>query len=188
MERKFLERFGMDKEAIDQIMRVNGEDIERHKRRALAAEEAASEMKTQLAEVKAQLEPFEGIDVAGLQSEVSGLQAELEGRQAEFDRRLAEERLHGMLEREGAALGAHNMKAVAALLDMEALRGSETPEADMRQAMQNLLQSDAYLFEGAASTPLCVSTGAAHSEPGSTEVDAFTWAALRGAGLSKAEE
>lgn len=48
MERKFLEDLGLDKETVDKVMAQNGADIERHKARAVCAEESVKELTKQL--------------------------------------------------------------------------------------------------------------------------------------------
>lgn len=55
--------------------------------------------------------------------------------------------------------GGRNLKAIAALLDLEELGKAEDPEAAISQALQGLQQECAYLFAGAMPPPYGKSAG-----------------------------
>lgn len=188
MERRFLEGFGLDKPAIDQIMQVNGEDIEHQKKIVKSVREALEQTQEALAQAEEKLAQGNAEGQQALQEQVAQLEAALQERQAEFDRQMAERDFGELLAAEMTAAGAKNHKAVAALLDTAALRDSDDPAQAVRAALIEIRAGESYMFSAEAeSTPVVVSTGARHSEPGSVEADGFTQAAMRGAGLSNTE-
>ena len=66
-----------------------------------------------------------------------------------------------------------NVKAVRALLDMDALRESKDQTADIKAALDALAESDGYLFDAAPAdeggTGITASTGGEHGDGGKPE-------------------
>ena len=58
-----------------------------------------------------------------------------------------------------AAAKGRNAKAIAALLDTEALRASKNQDADIRAALEDLKKENGYLFETEAPPPYAQGTG-----------------------------
>jgi len=67
-------------------------------------------------------------------------------------------------------------KAIAALLDLPTLKGSEDPQKAVEQALENLKSENGYLFEQPAAPPYARGTGAqtaAHTDTPATLADAL---------------
>ncbi len=71
---------------------------------------------------------------------------ELEGRLNDRDRQMDELRLDGDIDRELTGLGARNLRAARALLDMEALRASADREAELLAQLEEIRRENGYLF------------------------------------------
>ena len=71
---------------------------------------------------------------------------ELEGRLNDRDRQMDELRLDGDIDRELPGLGARNLRAARALLDMEALRASADREAELLAQLEEIRRENGYLF------------------------------------------
>lgn len=74
---------------------------------------------------------------------------------------LAQLRMEHALERAVTKAGGRNAKAISALLDMEAIAQSDDIPAALEQAVEQLKQSDAYLFAGTSAPPYAAGTGTA---------------------------
>lgn len=183
MERKFLEDLGLDKEAIDKIMTRHGKDIEAHKTTAENAAKDRDTYKGQLEEVSKKLKAFDGADVEALRGEVDTLKNDMAAKEADFQSQLADRDFQALLAAGINEAKGKNSKAIAALLDVEALKASKNQKEDIAAAIKSLAQSESYLFE-TSTTPATVKTGGVHVENNDTSSDLFVAAAMKGAGLS----
>ena len=190
MERKFLEELGLDKEAVDKIMTQHGKDIEAHK---AAAENAAKDRDTykgQLEEVSNKLQAFAGVDIEALRGEVETLKKDMATKEADYQTQLADRDFQALLTAGITEAKGKNPKAIAALLDIDALKASKNQKEDTAAAIKALAESDAYLFGDSSTntTPAKVKTGGEHTENNETSSDPFVAAAMKGAGLSTGKD
>ena len=190
MERKFLEELGLDKEAVDKIMTQHGKDIEAHK---AAAENAAKDRDTykgQLEEVSNKLQAFAGVDIEALRGEVETLKKDMATKEADYQTQLADRDFQALLTAGITEAKGKNPKAIAALLDIDALKASKNQKEDTAAAIKALAESDAYLFGDTSTntTPAKVNTGGEHKENTDTSSDPFVAAAMKGAGLSTGKD
>ena len=157
---------GITEEQLNWIMAENGNDVNREKT-------AAEQYKTQLENTQAQLKTaqdglaaFDGkkkpeeyeADIAKLKDD---MQAQAEG--FAFDNAL-----------NTAILGAkgRSVKAVRALLDLDALKGSADRSTDIAKALDDAAKANPWAFgeDGAAGVAV-VSTGAEHGAPPANDSD-----------------
>ena len=73
--------------------------------------------------------------------------------------------------------GGKNQKAIAALLDLQALAKAEDPQAAIREAVQQLKAENDYLFEAAQPPRYARTTGQA--DPGASQAPTTLAGALR---------
>lgn len=194
MERKFLEELGLDKEAVDKIMAQHGKDIESHKTTAENAAKDRDTYKGQLDEVSKKLKAFDGVDVEALRGEVDTLKKDMAVKEAAFQSQLADRDFQALLAAGITEAKGKNPKAIAALLDIDALKASKNQKEDVAAAIKALAESDAYLFSEASTTPsktttpATVKTGGEHTENSDTSTDPFVAAAMKDAGLSTGKD
>lgn len=191
MERKYLEELGLEKEAIDKIMAQHGKDIEAHKATAETAAKDRDAYKGQLDDVSKKLKTFEGVDVEALRGEVDTLKKDMATKEAGFQSQLADRDFQALISSGITAAKGKNPKAIAALLDIEALKASKNQKDDAAAALKALAESDAYLFgepDKNTTTPATVKTGGEHTENNNTSSDPFVAAAMKGAGLSNGKD
>ena len=160
MKTEFLQNFKvgdqqLPKEAIDAILAENGRDIEAAKK-PFADYDA---IKEQLKTAKDGLKAFDGVDVKDLQGKISTLQAQLDGKDREWQAKLDGMAFDGRIKDAIAAARGRNAKAIAALLDTEALRASKNQDADIRAALEDLRKENGYLFETETPPPYAQGTG-----------------------------
>ena len=190
MERKFLEELGLDKESVDRIMAQHGKNIEAYK---AAAENAAKDRDTykgQLEEVSNKLQAFAGVDIEALRGEVETLKKDIATKEANHQAQLADRDFQALLMAEITEAKGKKPKAIAALLDIDALKASKNQKEDTAAAIKALAESDAYLFGDSTTntTRATVKTGGEHTENSNTSSDPFVAAAMRGAGLSTGKD
>lgn len=153
MKREFLQNLKvgeetLSKEVIDSIMAENGRDITKAKEDAVKPYSDYEDIKKERDELKAQQgdSTVDGKTAAqwkeSYDTAVADHQKELEGI-----------KFQGVLDSAIATFKGKNAKAITALLDVEALRGSEDQQKAINAALENLKKESGYLFEEAQKAP-----------------------------------
>lgn len=152
MKREFLLEFRvgdapLPKEVIDAIMAENGRDIQKVK----ASFADYEDVKAQLSRLQ-QDQSFEASAKAWEEKYNRAVEDHKQAlAQMAFEKALGE----GIAKAKG-----RNAKAITALLDLEALRGSENQTDAIAAALESLKQDSRYLFEGDVPPPYARGTGA----------------------------
>ena len=161
---------GITDEQLNWIMQENGADINREKSAATALQAQLDNANAQLKTAQDGLKAFEGVDVAGLQEQVTKLKADMKA-QAEgfaFDNALNA----AIMSKKG-----RSVKAVRALLDLDALKGSADRSTDIAKALDDATKANPWAFgdvqDGEKKNAGTYSTGAEHGDPmhGEDDVD-----------------
>ena len=156
---------GITDEQLNWLMQENGADINREKSAATALQTQLTSAQAQLKTAQDGLKAFEGVDVAGLQAQVTKLQADM---QAQADGFAFDNALNtAILGKKG-----RSVKAVRALLDLDALKGSADRSTDIAKALDEAAKAQPWAFgeDGAAGVAV-VSTGAEHGAPPANDSD-----------------
>ena len=198
MERKFLEDLGLEKETIDKVLDAHSADIGKHKTQIETLTGERDTYKAQLDDVAGKLQVSVPstqngrVDVDALRGEIDKLKGDMAAMDEAHKAQLAERDFQAALNEAIMGAKGKNAKAITALLDLDALKASKNQKDDTAAAIKALQESDAYLFDAAAGgdggkpagrSPITISTGGDHKEPGAIDVDTFTAAAMKGAGL-----
>ena len=161
---------GITDEQLNWIMQENGADINREKSAATALQTQLDNANAQLKTAQDGLKAFDGVDVAGLQEQVTKLKADMKA-QAEgfaFDNALNA----AIMSKKG-----RSVKAVRALLDLDALKGSADRSTDIAKALDDAAKANPGAFgdvqDGEKKSAGTYSTGAEHGDPmhGEDDVD-----------------
>ena len=161
---------GITEEQLNWIMQENGADINREKSAATALQTQLDNANAQLKTAQDGLKAFDGVDVAGLQEQVTKLKADMKA-QAEgfaFDNALNA----AIMSKKG-----RSVKAVRALLDLDALKGSADRSTDIAKALDDATKANPWAFgdvqDGEKKNAGTYSTGAEHGDPmhGEDDVD-----------------
>lgn len=160
---------GITDEQLNWIMQENGADINREKSAATALQTQLDNANAQLKTAQDGLKAFDGVDVAGLQEQVTKLKADMKA-QAEgfaFDNALNA----AIMSKKG-----RSVKAVRALLDLDALKGSADRSTDIGKALDEAAKVNPWAFgeaqDGEKKNAGTYSTGAEHGDPMHGEDDA----------------
>ena len=153
---------GITDEQLNWIMQENGADINREKSAATALQTQLDNATAQLKTAQDGLKAFDGVDVAGLQEQVTKLKADMKA-QAEgfaFDNALNA----AIMSKKG-----RSVKAVRALLDLDALKGSADRSTDIAKALDDAAKANPWAFgdvqDGEKKNAGTYSTGAEHGDP-----------------------
>ncbi len=161
---------GITDEQLNWIMQENGADINREKSAATALQTQLDNANAQLKTAQDGLKALDGVDVAGLQEQVTKLKADMKA-QAEgfaFDNALNA----AIMSKKG-----RSVKAVRALLDLDALKGSAARSTDIAKALDDAAKANPWAFgdvqDGEKKNAGTYSTGAEHGDPmhGEDDVD-----------------
>ena len=157
---------GITDEQLNWIMQENGADINREKSAATALQTQLDNANAQLKTAQDGLKAFEGKKKPEeYEAELTKLKADMKA-QAEgfaFDNALNA----AIMSRKG-----RSVKAVRALLDLDALKGSADRSTDIAKALDEAAKANPWAFgeDGAAGVAV-VSTGAEHGAPPANESD-----------------
>ena len=145
MKREDIKRIFRDAtdEQISAVLDINSADIGSAKKKT---EQERDAYKSQLDDATQQLKDFEGVDVADLQGKVTALSQQLADQKAGFDKQLADRDFDELLNGAITSSKAKNVKAVRALLDVEAIRASKNQSADIKAALEKVREENDYLF------------------------------------------
>lgn len=153
MKREFLQNLkvgeeALPKEVIDSIMAENGRDIEKAKNDAVKPYSDYDDIKKERDNLKAQ-QGDSTVDGKTAQQWKEAHDTAVENHQKELEGI----KFQGVLDSAIAAAKGKNAKAITALLDVEALRGSEDQQKAINAALEDLKKDSGYLFEEAQKAP-----------------------------------
>lgn len=96
-------------------------------------------------------EKFKNVDPTALNQTIEDLRAQLKTKDTEFTAKMADRDFRDLLSREIVELRGKNVKAITALLDVKALKGSKNQAEDVRKALKALSEAkdSAFLFDSA---------------------------------------
>ena len=96
---------------------------------------------------------FKGVDVKDLQGQVAKLTKDLSDQAEAHKKQLADLAFDGVLKEAITAARGRNTKAIAALLDVDALKASKDQTADIKSALEALKKDSGYLFDSEETPP-----------------------------------
>lgn len=161
MEREFLKNLkvgdtSLTDEVIDAIMAENGRDVKAEQDKFADYESIKEQLKT----AKDGLAAFKDVDVDKLKGQITTLQSHLTTKDQEWQAKLDGMAFDGKVKDAITAAKGKNAKAIAALLEMDALRSSKNQDADLKAAIEALKKDNGYLFDDTpAPSPYAAGTG-----------------------------
>lgn len=160
MKREFLQNLKvgdqpLSKEVIDAIMAENGRDIEAAKKPYADYDH----IKTQLDEAQKTIKGLQEQDIEGVRKSAKDWEEKYNQAVKDHEAKLADMAFDRKLEDAITGAKGKNAKAIKALLDVDALKGSKNQDADIKAAMDALQKDSGYLF-GDVGNPPTYSPGA----------------------------
>ena len=160
----------LPKDVIDAIMAENGRDIEAAKKPYLDYDT----IKQQLKDAQTTLQGIQdkGTDLEAAQRKAQEWEQKYNQAISDHQKELADRDFRQLLEGAITSAKGKNVKAITALLDVEALKGSKNQEADIKTALEALIKSDPWAFGDTAGAGasgaggMTVQTGGEHGAGG----------------------
>ena len=92
-------------------------------------------------------EIIDGVSVEDLQGKITALTGQLADKDKAWQAKLDGMAFDGRIKEAITAAKGRNAKAIAALLDVEALRASKNQDGDIKAALETLKKENGYLFD-----------------------------------------
>lgn len=148
MERKQLEELGLEKDVINKIMDLNGNDINKIKQEKEVLEQEKTNLSEQLKSANTKIEDFSKLNVDEIKEEAKKYKEEFEANQKEMQNKLRQQELEHKIELSLTKQGAKSIKAAKALLDIDKLNETDKVDEELEAQLTNLTESASYLFQG----------------------------------------
>ena len=117
-------------------------DYDNQTKKLETAEATIKANDTAMGELKKQLEDFKDVDVTALNTRISDLEAEKATIQKDYEDKIADRDFNDILKESIATAKGKNAKAIAALLDLDALKASKNQKEDITAALKNLAEAE----------------------------------------------
>lgn len=181
MKREDLKALELSDEAIDQIMKLHGQDIEAHKTQAAEAEKQIESLQGQLEEAGKAIDGFKELDVDSIKAAADEWKAKAAEAQKEAESQIQQLKFDHALEGALRNAKAKDPDLIKAKLKLENLKLAEDGKIiDLDDQLKGIKENYDYLFESENPTPKIV-TGGQNKKP---KFDSVTLAAREAAGLS----
>jgi predicted nucleic acid-binding Zn-ribbon protein len=149
MKREELEALGLTKEQVDKVLDAHHaelgpvqKELETAKADLNAANETVETQKTTIEELKTDLEEFKDADVSGMKTKIANLETDLQTKATEYAQQIADRDFQDMLRECITSANGRNAKAIAALLDLDALKKSKNQKEDVAAALKTLAEAE----------------------------------------------
>lgn len=152
MNRETLQKFGLSDDQVNQVMAEHGKDLEKSK----GAESELEQLKQQNTELTSQISDRDKQlkDLSGkvdgneeLQTQIKALQDQNKQAKTDYETNIATLKRDGAIELALREAKAKNPKAVRALLDGDTIKVDEDGVRGLKEQLEQLHTSDAYLFD-----------------------------------------
>lgn len=148
MNKKDLSAFGLDEDAIQQIIVLHGKDIEKFKAELEAKAGEMEALTAQLTEAGQAIESFKAMDVEGIKAAAEEWKAKAEAAQQEAEGKLQALKFEHALQDALRTAKARNPKAVKALLNLEQIKLTEDGELEgFTDQISSVKEENDFLFE-----------------------------------------
>lgn len=161
MKREDLKKLELSDEAIDAIMALHGQSVQKSKDAFDALKVEAEGYKTQLAEAGKRIEGFKSLDIEGVKKQADDWKAKAEAAEKSAAEQVAKLKFDTALTGALASAKAKNPKAVQALLDHGALKYNDADGSivGLKEQLEKIKAENDYLFEDETPAPKIVKGG-----------------------------
>ena len=150
MKTEELEALGLNEDQIKSVFAMNGKDVNAAKGELekITGERDAYKTRAETAESGlAKFGDHKPEDIETYSAEIQKLNQQIADQKAEYEKQNAEREFSNALSDAITKSGGKNAKAIAALMDLEALRGSKNQREDIEKAIEAVKAENDYLFD-----------------------------------------
>ena len=133
-------------EAINKAVAENYKTVAEFDKKVSKITSERDALQTQYDDVKKSLASFDGVNVDDLKGQITKLQGDLKAKDEEYAAKEAERTFNETLSGAITAAGGKNAKAITAKLDLDSLKASKNQGEDIKNAIEAIRKSDAYMF------------------------------------------
>ncbi len=137
MRRSELKNLGLEADVIDQILEMNGDDINREKAKARKFEDEVKDLKSQLGD---------NTDVKKMEAERDEWKSKFETLEKQNKEEKEEKEFNDFLKSNFDEFKVKDEVSVKANLDFEKIKGSKDRTKEIKEQLTNVQKEKAYLF------------------------------------------
>lgn len=147
INRKFLEDLNVEKEAIDEIMKKNGEMIEQHKKVLATKEKEIEELKGNIKARDLDIEQLKKSENKVSKEDYAELQQKYADLEKQSEANIKDVTKNFMIDDVLKNSKAKNVKALKKLLDLDKVVLEDNNLKGLDEQIKDLQKSDSYLFD-----------------------------------------
>lgn len=137
MRRSELKNLGLEADVIDQILEMNGDDINREKAKARKFEDEVKDLKSQLGDTA---------DVKKIEAERDSWKSKFENLEKQNKAEKEEKEFNDFLKSNFDEFKVKDEVSVKANLDFEKIKGSKDRTKEIKEQLTNVQKEKSYLF------------------------------------------
>lgn len=171
MKKEELQKLGLTDEQINEVFKMNGQDVNNAKGELENAKKELEDYKAQFTSTQAELKKLQELKPEELSKQVSDLNEKLASQKADFEKQIADRNFNDLLAKTVTTAGGREAKAIMPFLDIEALKASKNQEADIKSAIEAVKSEHDYLFASTEPVKNAVSSTASNANASNTALD-----------------
>jgi len=171
MKKEELQKLGLTDEQINEVFKMNGQDVNNAKGELENAKKELEDYKAQFTSTQAELKKLQELKPEELSKQVSDLNEKLASQKADFEKQIADRNFNDLLAKTVTTAGGREAKAIMPFLDIEALKASKNQEADIKTAIEAVKGEHDYLFASTEPVKNAVSSTASNANASNTALD-----------------
>ena len=171
MKKEELQKLGLTDEQINEVFKMNGQDVNSAKGELENAKKELEDYKAQFTSTQAELKKLQELKPEELSKQVSDLNEKLASQKADFEKQIADRNFNDLLAKSVTTAGGREAKAIMPFLDIEALKASKNQETDIKTAIEAVKSEHDYLFASTEPVKNAVSSTASNANASNTALD-----------------
>lgn len=163
MKRDQLKELGLDEKQIENVIAINGADIQREKTKSAEALTELDGLRQQISERDKDLKTLKGQvkDNEALTEQLKELKSKYEADTADLQGKISGLKLTSALDTALNSAKVRNTKAIKGLLDMDVIKLDETGQlTGLKEQLESIQKTDPYLFDQGTKQDYKPETGA----------------------------
>ena len=166
MKREDLKVLGLSEEQIDKVLDMHHEEYDPVKKDLDKAQEDLKNEKAKtttqentIRDLKKDLDEFKDADVSGMKQKIEDLEKDIKEKDETHQKEIADRDFNDVLKDSITSAKGKNVKAITALLDIEALKSSKNQKEDVAAALKALSEAEDSKMLFGESDPKVVGSG-----------------------------
>lgn len=147
MKREWLKELGIADDLVDKIMAENGKDIEKFKTELSTKTEEAKNAQEQLITANKEIESYKSMDIEAIKKAADDYKIKYEAAEADSAKKIQDLKFDHIIENTLVSAKAKNVKAVKALLNLDALKLEGDKVVGIDEQLAALQKDNDYLFD-----------------------------------------